>query len=335
MSLALPKRSRGYQGPAAIERYQDQLADWCRLILEINSTLDFKVSSRGWCYILEQKAGLLKGDFDDAQTLINDCRKNGSLPLDICAEDNGRAIEGLQRIDNASIDDEAKRALDVIQDWHYDYTPIPFWDTVDTYVEMATEKVDVKNLFASTCSNFYIPIFNAKGWADINSRAAMMKRFKRWEAKGKRIILLYCGDQDPNGLNISQFLRENLNDLSGAVGWSPDNLIIDRFSLNYDFIEAQGLTWIDNLETASGKRLDDPKHKDHFKPYVQNYLEQFGVRKIEANALVVRPEAGRHLCREAILRHVSQEAVDTYKKTLRERRQELRLEIARRFGGDE
>ena len=47
-----------------------------------------------------------------------------------------------------------------------------------------------------------------------------------------------------------------------------------------------GDVWINNLETASGKRLDDPKHPDHKKPYVQDYIREFGVRKREANALV-------------------------------------------------
>ena len=48
--------------------------------------MDFDVGSRGWCYMLERH-GLRKGDFDDAQRLINTCRKSGDLPLDICAED--------------------------------------------------------------------------------------------------------------------------------------------------------------------------------------------------------------------------------------------------------
>ena len=43
-----------------------QLKRWCAEVLKINSTLNFKVSSRGWCYILEEH-GLEKGDFDDAQ----------------------------------------------------------------------------------------------------------------------------------------------------------------------------------------------------------------------------------------------------------------------------
>jgi len=48
--------------------------------------------------------------------------------------------------------------------------------------------------------------------------------------------------------------------MSGATGYSPDALIIDRFGLNSDFIEAQGLSWTNNLITSSGEDLANSKH---------------------------------------------------------------------------
>ena len=120
-------------------------------------------------------------------------------------------------------------------------------------------------------------------------------------------MLLYCGDHDPGGLQISGQLRSNLAELSGAVGWSPERLKIDRFGLNKTFIEKQELTWIDNLRTAKKKPpndLADPKHPDHQKAYVQDYLRQFGPRKCEANALVTRQAAARQLCLDAITRYL-------------------------------
>ena len=66
--------------------------------------------------------------------------------------------------------------------------------------------------------------------------------------------------------------------MAGCVGWSPDNLKIDRFGLNKDFIKRHNLTWIENLRTAEGEYpLDDKRHRDHYKDYVQNYLEEHGV----------------------------------------------------------
>ena len=75
--------------------------------------------------------------------------------------------------------------------------------------------------------------------------------------------------------------------------------------------------------------MPDKKHPDHFKPYVQDYLKRFGARKVEANALVVRPEAGRKLCRDAILRYVPADAVERYEERLQEVREQAHREMRR------
>ena len=152
--------------------------------------------------------------------------------------------------------------------------PHSFWDSQDTYVEMLVEKIDLKSLFSVVCERYRIPLTNASGWMDLHCRAPMMKRFRNWQSRGKRCVLLYCGEHDPGGLRISGNIRKIFEDVSRAVGWSPDDLIIDRFGLNKDFIDANGLTWIENLSTSKGGALDDPEHSDHGKEYVQPYIEQ-------------------------------------------------------------
>ena len=82
-----------------------------------------------------------------------------------------------------------------------------------------------------------------------------MRRFAHWESRGKKCVLLHCGDHDPGGLHISEFLHSNFADLGRAVRWWPNNLVIDRFGLNADFIRRHRLTWIDNLITGSGAIL--------------------------------------------------------------------------------
>jgi len=301
--ITLPRRPRGRMSAAGIAQYQADRAAFCNAIIEIDRCLDFKVGARGWAYILEEY-GLVKGDFDAAQNLISECRKTGELPLDIVAEDDAREAVNLERLDTTTPDEEALEIVAYIKRAHRNYKPTSFWEFQDCYVEMLVEKIDLKSLFASICAQYHIPLANGRGNADINSRARMMRRFARWEREGKQPVLLYAGDHDPAGLRISDFLLRNLEDLSEAVGWRPNNLIIDRFGLNADFIREHGLTWIDNLETGSGARLDDPRHPDHRKAYVQTYLAEFGARKVEANALVTRPKAGRELCLAAIRRYV-------------------------------
>ena len=59
------------------------------------------------------------------------------------------------------------------------------------------------------------------------------------------------------------------------------------------------------------------------------------MKKCEANALVIAPEVGRQLCRDAILEHVPIAKVKKYEKKLLKLREELKQELARHLGGIE
>jgi hypothetical protein len=241
--LVAPKRPQGRLSALAEAEYQERVREFCALILEIKSRIDFEVTSRGWCYLLEEH-GLGKGDFEDAEILIGRCRKSGELPLDICAEDVTRETIGIEELDHSDIPAQVANWVDHLHNHaHESYTPISFWADQPVYVEVAVEKLDLRNLFQGVCAEFCVPITNSKGWGDINTRAAMMRRFKAHERAGRRCVLLLCYDHDPGGLLISDFMRKNLESVSRAVGWSPSNLVITPFGLNADFINANDLTW--------------------------------------------------------------------------------------------
>jgi hypothetical protein len=331
-TIKLPALPRGRPSSSTTAAYDTELQVFCDLILEINSRLDFRVSSRGWCYILEEH-GLLKGDFDDAQKLIVECRRRRLLPMDVVAEDGARSFDNLEQLDDADPEGFAESLVDNLEHQAEYYTPFSFWRDQDVYIEMAVEKIDLKSLFGPICERFHIPIANARGWSDLNLRWGMLQRIRSHAGAGKRCVVLYCGDHDPAGLNISDSLRKNLSELLTQREWLElmDHLVIDRFGLNADFIAANNLTWIDNLETGSGKSLADPGHKDHKCAYVQDYIREFGVRKVEANALVVRPEAGRQLCLDAVLRYLPEDAPEKYQEDLAPHREQVREEILRRL----
>ena len=73
---------------------------------------------------------------------------------------------------------------------------------------------------------------------------------------GKRCVILYCGDHDRAGLNISACLRKNLSELLSHAEWLPlmDHLTLDRFGSQPDFM-LHNLSWIDNL----GTDLQEPR----------------------------------------------------------------------------
>lgn len=326
--IIIPEKKRGRPTQEDIITKKVEMELFAEGILKIQSTLDFKVSSRGWAYILENEGIITKGQFDTIQTLVNECRKTGLLPIDICIEDANRGYDNLENLDTDNIDSYFDNLRNRIKNTLDGYTPFSFWEDKEYYIEMWVEKIDLKSLFQPICEKYFIPLANAKGWPDINMRYQVMKRFKKHEREGRQCVLLYCGDHDPAGLAINENIRNMLGEVSGQARWLPDNLIINRFGLNYDFIMDNNLSWIDNLETGGKKDLSNPKHPDHGKPYVQEYLSKYGARKCEANALVTRPAAGRELCEKAINTFIPKIAPEIYFESLKPYREQAQREFS-------
>lgn len=315
MELILPK------GRAT----QEELETFADKLIQINEETGFKVSARGWCYQLEQLGLIDKSQFDFVENIINNkLRRVGLLPIDFVAEEEGRKFSGVETPEDRSPIEMTKSWLEQTLKAEYYYTP-NWWKGEKYYIQMVVEKIDLKTLFEPVCKKYHIPICSSKGWQSMLMRAEYARRFKEAEANGLKCVLLYCGDHDPDGLRISEFLKKNLEDLTkiewddGIEGYDPIDLMIERFGLNYDFIKSNNLSWINNLITGSGKNLASPSHKNHHMDYVQDYLRLVGERKCEANVLVVIPEAGRQLCKEAIEKWIGKEAIDRF----HERRQEV------------
>lgn len=312
------------------------LAEFSEYLQDLSYKIGFKVSSRGWAYLLETRRLINKDEFDKITNLVNRCRKEGYLPIDFVAEQEERSFKGIESPSTHPIKEEIKSWLEASLESHAYYTP-DWWDGEKYYIQMLVEKIDLITLFSPVCSDYHIPIATSKGWSSMLQRADYAKRFKKAETKGMKCVLLYCGDHDPDGLRISEFIRKNLNDLrnitwsEGTPGYNPENLIIDRFGLNYDFIEENNLTWIDNLVTGSGnilarneggeilpglitqgKNAGKP-HQNFYMDYMQDYLNKYGVRKCEANAIVTMPEASRNLVENAIIKYLGIDALDRFR----------------------
>jgi len=300
-----------------------EMLEFAEGLKNLASEIRFKVSSRGWCYILEGWNLITKAKFDHAEKIINDCRKMGLLPVDFIAEEEGRQFSGVEFPDDMNPILFIRRYLSAALQAEIYYTP-DWWADEEYYIQMLVEKIDLKTLFQPVCERFKIPIATSKGWSSILQRAIFGRRFKEAEEKGLKCVLLYCGDHDPDGLKIDECLKKNLEDIKGikwedgSDGYDPSDLIIERFGLNYDFIINQNLTWIENLITGSKKNLASPKHRNHFFPYVQKYIKEIGIRKCEANALVVKPEEGRDLCRQAIEKYLGKDGPERFEEKTQE-----------------
>ena len=294
-----------------------RLREFAEELNEISEKIGFKQSARGWCYQLEGYGMITKAQFDKVENIINRCRKEGILPIDFTMEEEGRQFSGVEVPDKDTPIEDLRYWVENALTTEERYKA-NWWEGEEYYIQMVVEKIDLKTLFSPVCKKYKIPIATSKGWSSMIQRAIYSRRFKEAEEQGLKTLLLYCGDHDPDGLRISDFLRKNLNDLKdikweeGGSGYDPSNLEIVRFGLNYDFIKKHNLTWIDNLITGSKKNLASPSHKNHYMEYVQDYLKEFGARKCEANAIVIIPKIARKLVDDVIKSYLGKDAEERF-----------------------
>lgn len=293
-----------------------QLQAFSETLEAIQKRVPFKLSSRGWCYQLETFNFINKGQFGRVQKIINEARKKGFLAIDFVAEEEARSLRNKT---SPTTDDPEKRLYNslksVLDNWKY-HTP-DYWEGEKYLLALVVEKVDLITIFEPVCKKYHIPIANGSGWSSILQRNDFAEWFKHGKEMDLEPVLLYFGDHDPFGLAISDYLVKNYKDIQAATKWNPHSLVklddqgrrdigIDRFGLDYDFIQEHNLTWIDNLISSSGKKPDLKN------PIITKYISEFGERKVEANAVVIIYKLARQLLTKTIEKYLGKDVLERF-----------------------
>ena len=74
----------------------ERLQEFADQVIAIEKKVGMKQSSRGWCYMMENLRLINKNQFDKVESWINRCRKEGYLPIDFVAEEQGRQFSGVE-----------------------------------------------------------------------------------------------------------------------------------------------------------------------------------------------------------------------------------------------
>jgi len=331
--LPIPKTPRVYHPPPPPRplswvphgtlgdyNYEERLEKFADEINAIDSqrTHPVKYSSRGWSYLLEGLGKISKGEFDSCQKAINDCRKIGLLPIDFVAEDQDitRRFSGIHEASDPTV--LLEKVKGEVEDMlrNLPASTTDYWIGEEYYAMVCVEKGDLVNLFKPICDEYHVPIVSSKGWPPILLRAHIANLSKMAEDRDLKPVLLLFYDHDPAGLKITNTFRKNLGDCERGTDWSPDGLIIERFGLNYDDIERYNLTWIEGLQTSSGRESHD-----------YDYISKFGRKKCESNALFKNDEtlkAGEEVCRKAIEKYYGVDAKERFKQKEKTSKEKLK-----------
>lgn len=201
--------------------------------------------------------------------LVSDARLAGLIDWNMI-QDRGRTVSANPHWENP------RSFIDIVAPQF----AIDKWEDQENYVEVMVEKQALEGVLEPVCSELDIRFSANKGYS---SSSAMYKAGKRLANKisdGKSCHVIYLGDHDPSGIDMTRDIEERLQLFAAA---SHGEIEVHRVALNMDQIRR--LNPPENPAKLTDSRADD-------------YIAKFGRSSWELDA--IEPRALAKLVRDQV-----------------------------------
>lgn len=182
------------------------------------------------------------------------------------------------------------------------------WENQPYHIEVMVEKDALSGVLGPVCSQLDISITANKGYSSSSTMYEIGKRLQYECAhEGKMICILYLGDHDPSGIDMTRDVKDRLLMYSKLQ---------DDFDLDHFEIERLALNW-DQIEQWSPPENPAKETDARFAAY----LDEFGPSSWELDA--VEPATLADLVRQAVLSRMDHKEWD--KAVTKEKKGRLEL----------
>lgn len=154
------------------------------------------------------------------------------------------------------------------------------WESQPYHIEVMVEKDALSGVLEPVCRSLDIGITANKGYSSSSTMYEIGKRIYQRQREGKTICILYLGDHDPSGIDMTRDVRERLELYSQLYR----QVEVDRLALNWEQVEI----WRPPENPA---KENDARYK--------NYVSRFGESSWELDA--VEPAQLAKLVIDAVL----------------------------------
>jgi len=218
--------------------------------------------------------------YKNVGVLVSDARLAGLIDWDMI-KDRGR-----QMIENSHWETPADIVRSAARSFRIDR-----WEDQPNYVEVMVEKQALEGVLVPVCRALDVPFTANKGYSSSSAMYEASKRFIQRHEEGKQLYVLYLGDHDPSGIDMTRDVLDRL-DLFVKVSTNREDeigpneeeaVIIRRLALNMDQIEE-----LDPPENPA--KITDSR--------AQGYIARFGTSSWELDA--IEPTALAEIVRSAI-----------------------------------
>lgn len=209
--------------------------------------------------------------YKNVGSLVSDARLAGLIDWDMIKDRGRDTIQNNHWTDPGSI---LRASAEQFQ--------IDKWDGQRVYVEVMVEKQALEGVLQPVCADLDVPFTANKGYSSSSALYEAGKRMFERIQHGKAVHVIYLGDHDPSGIDMSRDVEERLRMFSDCTE-QRGTLELHRVALNMPQIEE--LRPPKNPAKMSDSRADD-------------YVRKFGRSSWELDA--IEPKALAALVREEV-----------------------------------
>ena len=109
---------------------------------------------------------------------------------------------------------------------------IDMWENQPKYVEVWIEKDALSSVFWQVCQTYNCVLMVNKGYGSTSSIYDAYERMSDAISRGSKPIILYFGDHDPSGMQMTEDVESRLQVMLGET----DQITVERVALNMDQI---------------------------------------------------------------------------------------------------
>ena len=137
------------------------------------------------------------------------------------------------------------------------------WGRQSYRVEVWVEKDALIGVVEVACRRLDVPFFACRGYTSQSEMWGAAQRLKNWRRQGQTPVILYLGDHDPSGIDMTRDVADRMTLFAGG-------LKVDRLALNWNQVEQYN-------PPPNPAKLTDSR--------AEGYIAKFGLSSWELDAL--------------------------------------------------
>lgn len=188
---------------------------------------------------------------------------------------------------------------------------VDLWEGQQYHVEVVVEKQALEGVLSPVCRALDVPFTSNKGYSSQSALWRQGQRLAEYLEDDKDIVILYLGDHDPSGIDMTRDVHDRLALFSGAGEW------VSKEDADYWGMDSEGVRILDEydgrftverigLTMAQVRQFDPPPNPTKVTDSRAGaYIREHGYTCWELDAL--DPQVMRDLVRDAITGYIDQD----------------------------